>query len=41
MEADYLETLKVCTPITVEDCRNVRWYVRLGRSILRVFAPLM
>lgn len=41
MEEDYLETLKVCTPITAEDCRNVRWYVRLGRSILRVFAPLM
>ncbi len=41
MREDYLETLKVCTPITAEDCRKVKWYVRLGRSVLRVFAPLM
>lgn len=38
---DFLKTLEVCTPITLEECHKVRWYVRLLRSILRVLAPLM
>lgn len=41
MKADYLKTLEECQQITLEDCRNVKWYVRLGRSVLGVFAPIM
>lgn len=41
VKEDYLDTLKICTPITLEDCKKVKWYRRLGRSILRAFAPLM
>jgi cardiolipin synthase A/B len=41
VKEDYLKTLLQCQPITAEDCRAVKWYKRLGRSILRIFAPLM
>ena len=41
MKEDFLKTLEVCEPITLEMCRRVKWYKKLGRSILRVFAPLM
>lgn len=38
---DYLKMLEICTPITLEDCKNVSIWNRLMRSILRLFAPLM
>ncbi len=38
---DFHQTLAQCQPITPEACRNVPWYKRLGRAILRIFAPLM
>lgn len=41
VKKDYLKTLEICRNITLEDCRNVRWHRRLGRTILRIFAPLM
>ena len=41
IKEDYLKTLEKCQPITPEECRNTKWYRKLGRSILRVFAPLM
>lgn len=41
VKEDYLATLTKCRQITLEDCRAVRWYRRLGRTILRIFAPLM
>ncbi|PHV70263.1 cardiolipin synthase [Sporanaerobium hydrogeniformans] len=41
IKEDFLETLKVCTPITLEDTKKVSWGKRLLRSILRLFAPLM
>ena len=41
VKEDFLLTLKVCRRITLEDCRNIKWYRRLGRTILRIFAPLM
>jgi cardiolipin synthase len=37
---DFIKTLEVCREITAEDCRaNV--FVRIFRSILRLFAPIM
>ena len=41
VKEDYLHTLKICQNITLEDCRNVKWHRRLGRTILKIFAPLM
>lgn len=41
VKEDFLTTLEQCQPITLEDCQAVRWYKRIGRSILRIFAPLM
>lgn len=40
MKASFLETLEKCEEITRESYRRP-WYVRLGQSLLRVFAPLM
>jgi len=41
LKQDYLETQELCTRITLEDCRRVAWYRKLGRKILSVFSPLM
>ncbi len=41
VKEDFLQTLQVCQSITWEDCRQVKWYNRVLRSILRMFAPLM
>ncbi|MGI5891886.1 MAG: cardiolipin synthase, partial [Bacillota bacterium] len=41
LKNDYLDTLKLCHEITMEDCLSVKWYVRLVRSFLKILAPLM
>lgn len=41
IKEDYLQTLAVSRLITLEDCQNIKWYRSFGRSILRMFAPLM
>lgn len=41
IKEDFLKTLEACQRITLKDCQNVPWYRRLGRSLLRIFAPLM
>lgn len=41
VKEDYLDTLPMCRRITLEDCRNIKWYRKVGRSILRILAPLM
>lgn len=41
LKKDYIETLKICTPITYDFCTNVSLPTRLARAILRIFAPLM
>lgn len=41
MKKDFLTTLEKCIPITLQECHQVRWYVKLIRSLMRVFAPLM
>ena len=38
---DYIETLKVCQLITMEDCTNIKWYNKIIYAFLRIFAPLM
>ena len=38
---DFLKTLEQCQEITYDDCLKVNVFRRLGRSILRLFAPLM
>ena len=41
VKEDFLKTLERCQEITLQDCKNVKWYKRCLRGILRVFAPLM
>lgn len=41
IKKDFLETIKSCKEVTLEECKNVSWGIRVIRSILRVFAPLM
>lgn len=38
---DYLETLKKSHCVTLEECKNVRLPVRMLRSILNLFSPMM
>ena len=38
---DFVETLKLCREVTLEDCKQVKWRTRMLRSVLRLFAPLM
>lgn len=41
VKQDFLKTLELCQEITLDDCKNVKWYKRFLRGLLRVFAPLM
>lgn len=41
VKEDYLKTLKVCQLVSLESCRRIPWIIKLGRAVLRVFAPLM
>ncbi|MCK8827410.1 cardiolipin synthase [Natroniella acetigena] len=41
MKRDFFDILKVCREIDIEDFKEPEWYKALGRSVLRVFAPLM
>lgn len=41
VKKDFLKTLEFCREVTYEDCLKVNPLRRLGRSILRLFAPLM
>ncbi len=41
VEQDFQETMAQSQEVTREDCRSTSIFVRLGRAVLRVFAPLM
>lgn len=41
LKQDFLETLALCRPITLEECRNVPWHTHLIQMLLKIFAPLM
>ena len=41
LKEDYLQMLSLSREITPRECLNVRWYVRLLRSIFKMFAPLL
>ena len=42
IKADFIHTLTCCQEITIDEYyRTVRWYKRLGYSVLKLFAPLM
>ncbi len=38
---DFLQTLELCCEISLEQIRKTRWYKKLWRAVLRVFAPMM
>lgn len=41
VKQDYLDTLKKCQEITYADCMNINIFRRIGRAVLRLFAPMM
>lgn len=41
IKEDFMETLKQCHMVTLEDCKRVKWYSRLLRTLMKLFAPLM
>ncbi|HYE83419.1 MAG TPA: cardiolipin synthase [Clostridia bacterium] len=41
VKEDYLHTLEACETITYGCCKSIIWYRKLGRLVLRLFAPLM
>lgn len=41
LKEDFLETLKVCKEITLEDCSKVPLYKKLLRIVLKLFAPML
>ncbi len=41
IKRDFLETLKVCEEVTYSDCMHINIFRRIGRAILRLFAPMM
>ena len=38
---DFYSSLKKSRIITIEDCKNIKWYKKLFSSIFKIFAPLM
>ena len=41
VKKDYLETLEKCQEITYQDCLKENVFKRIGRAVLRLFAPMM
>lgn len=41
IKEDFLDTLKVCKQVTIQEVRGIQWFRALAGSILRVFAPMM
>lgn len=41
VKKDSIETFAKCQEITLEQCKKIRWYFKLCRLFLKVFAPLM
>lgn len=41
IKADFLDTLKICQEITIEDFVDFKWYRALAGSVLRIFAHFM
>lgn len=41
VEADFQETLKACREVTMDMCKNEKFFTKLSGRILRLIAPLM
>lgn len=41
VKEDVLETIIKCKIVTLDECKSVKWYIKIGRTILKVFSPLM
>ena len=38
---DFIKTLEVCHQVMLSECRNGKWFERLGSFILRILSPLL
>ena len=41
MKKDYLQTVQLCHAVKTEEATDVRLFTKLGRAVLRLFAPLL
>jgi len=41
IKEDFLDTLKVCRQVTIQQVRGIQWFRTVAGSVLRVFAPMM
>lgn len=41
LKEDFLNTLDLCQQINISDCENIKWPVKFGRLVLRLFSPLL
>ncbi len=41
IQKDCHDTFSKSTPVTMEDCKKIRWYERMFQRMIRVFSPLM
>ena len=41
LKKDFINTLDNCQQISIWDCENVKWPIKFGRLILRMFSPLL
>jgi cardiolipin synthase len=41
IKKDFIKTLEICEEITLERAIAAKWYTKITRAVLRVFAPLM
>ena len=41
LKKDFLKTLQISELVSIEKCRNRKWYHRFILAVMRIFAPLM
>lgn len=38
---DFIKTLELCQRISLKECEDIKWPIKFGRLILRLFSPLL
>ena len=41
IKEDFVNTMNISAEVSPDEMKNIRWWQRLGRAILRCFAPMM
>ena len=38
---DFIKTLELCQKISLKECEDIKWPIKFGRLVLRLFSPLL